>query len=364
MLRQQFDFFPIASLAEELNVKALVLREYRQLKLEEVPTPIPAPDEVLVQVQACGICGSDIHGFDGSTGRRIPPIIMGHEAAGVVTSLGTEVSRFKIGDRITFDSTISCGKCFFCRSGRINLCDARCVLGVSCGDYRRHGAFAEFVTVPERICYRIPDSLSFEHASMIEAVAVAVHAASRAAAGTGDVAVIVGAGMIGMLVIQAIRLADCSQIIAVDLNDSRLQLALAMGATCALNAHRTDVPAEVSRLTDGRGADVVLEVVGARATVKTAIACARKGGTVTLVGNLTPEVPISLQSVVTRELSIAGSCASNGEYPACLRLMENGDIQVGQLISATAALRDGAAWFERLYGGEAGLMKVIIQPNS
>ena len=115
--------------------------------------PLWAPDEVLVRVEACGICGSDVHGYDGSSGRRIPPIVMGHEAAGTVAAVGAGVRGFAAGDRVTFDSTVYCGKCAYCQRGDINLCDNRQVIGVSCGDYRRHGAFAEYVAVPQRILY-------------------------------------------------------------------------------------------------------------------------------------------------------------------------------------------------------------------
>lgn len=344
-------------------MKALLLREYRQLEVVDVPIPEPAPHDVVVQVHACGICGSDIHGFDGSTGRRIPPIIMGHEAAGVVSAVGTKVELFKSGDRVTFDSTISCGQCSYCRSGRINLCDSRCVLGVSCQEYRRDGAFAEYVAVPERVCYKLPDVLPFEHAAMIEAVAVAVHAAGRAPIGPGNTAVVIGAGMIGLLVIQAIRNKGCSSVIAVDLDDTRLAKALTLGADYGLNPNIVDVPTEVRKATTGQGADVVLEVVGAATTFQTAVACTRKGSAITLVGNLTSEVPMSLQSIVTRELTLFGSCASSGEYPTCLELMKSGKILVQPLISATASLNEGSAWFDRLYRGGMGDMKVILRPT-
>lgn len=156
-------------------MKALLLTEYKHLEVTDFAEPDVSPNDVLVQVRACGICGSDIHGYDGSSGRRIPPLVMGHEAAGVVTAVGENVTGFEPGDHVTFDSTVSCGECFFCRRGDINLCDNRMVLGVSCGEYRRHGAFAEYVSVPQHICYRLPESLPFEHAAMIEAVSVAVH---------------------------------------------------------------------------------------------------------------------------------------------------------------------------------------------
>src|SRR4051812_16049560 len=157
-------------------MKALLLKEYKQLELADLPVPPIGDEDVLVRVRACGVCGSDVHGYDGSTGRRIPPLVMGHEAAGSIERIGARVTGFAPGDRVTFDSTVSCGRCDYCRRGEINLCDNRMVLGVSCGDYRRHGAFAEFVSVPARILYPLPDALSFEHAALIEAVSVAVHA--------------------------------------------------------------------------------------------------------------------------------------------------------------------------------------------
>ena len=186
-------------------MKALLLSEYKKLNVVDMPTPEIGEDEVLVRVRACGICGSDIHGYDGSTGRRIPPLVMGHEAAGVIERAGRAVEGFAVGDRVTFDSTVSCGTCDFCRQGQINLCDNRMVLGVSCGDYRRHGAFAEYVSVPARILYKLPDTLPFERAALIEAVSIAVHAVSRHVPKPDDAVLVVGSGMIGVLVIQVLR---------------------------------------------------------------------------------------------------------------------------------------------------------------
>lgn len=343
-------------------MKALVLTQYKHFDLTDVPEPQVGPGDVLVRVRACGICGSDIHGMDGSSGRRIPPIIMGHEAAGVVAAVGEAVSGWQVGDRVTFDSTIYCGACFFCRRGAFNLCDDRRVLGVSCGEYRQDGAFAEYVVVPPRILYRLPDAISFEQAAMVEPVSIALHAVARTPVALNDTAVVVGAGMIGLLVVQALRAAGCGRIIAVDLDQSRLDLAGALGADEGLKSDAVDVVQHVLSRTGGRGADLAFEVVGIPPTVKLAVQCLRKGGALTLVGNLTPSVELLLQSVVTRELTLYGSCASNGEYPACLEMIARGAINVDALMSAVAPLTEGAAWFDRLYQGEAGLMKVILQP--
>jgi L-iditol 2-dehydrogenase len=348
---------------EEIGtVKALLLNQYKNLQLTDMPVPEIGEDDLLVQVRACGICGSDVHGYDGSTGRRIPPLVMGHEAAGVVVKTGSRVRDFREGDRVTFDSTIYCGECFFCRQGDVNLCDRREVMGVSTGEFRRHGAFAEFVAVPQRICYPLPPTLPFEHAALIEAVSVALHAVNLTPVRVGDSGVVVGSGMIGLLVIQALRLAGCTRIIAVDLDPIKLQIAEQLGADVVVDAKSQDVVSYVRDLTSGRGADVALEVVGATDPVQTSIACVRKGGAVTLVGNLSPKVELPLQSVVTRQIRLIGSCASCGEYPRSLDLVARGAIRVDPLISAVAPLEQGVQWFDRLYNHEPNLMKVVLQP--
>lgn len=343
-------------------MKALLLTEYRHLELVDLPRPDIGPRDVLVRVAACGICGSDVHGYDGSTGRRIPPLVMGHEAAGVVESVGLEVARFKSGDRVTFDSTVSCGQCDYCRAGRINLCDRREVLGVSCGDYRRYGAFAEFVAVPEQIVYALPDAVPLEHAALIEAVSVAVHAVAITPLTPGDDVVVIGAGMIGLLVIQALRHAGCGRIIAVDVVDDRLKVARSLGADLTINGANGQAAAAIVEATAGRGAAAALEVVGTTPTIATAIHGVRKGGAVTLVGNVSPTAEIPLQLVVNREITLRGSCASNGEYPECIAMLASGAIDVRPLISAYTSLADAPQWFDRLYAREPGLMKVVVQP--
>ncbi|MBN2451717.1 MAG: galactitol-1-phosphate 5-dehydrogenase [Lentisphaeria bacterium] len=343
-------------------MKALVLEEYGRLVYTDVPDPEVGPDEVLVRVRACGICGSDIHGLDGSTGRRRPPLVMGHEAAGVVEAVGAGVAEWRPGARVTFDSTVSCGECRYCREGRINLCDRRRVLGVSCEEYRRDGAFAEYVAVPQRILYRLPDGVSYIQAAMVEALSIAVHAVGRVPVRLNDTAVVLGSGMIGLLILQVARVAGCGTLVAVDVDPDRLRRACALGADVALDARSEDVPARVAEVTGGRGADLVFEAVGVPETVAAAIASVRKGGCLALVGNVTPRVDVPLQAIVTRELTLFGSCASSGEYPACLDLIGRGQLNVDALISAVAPLAEGALWFRRLYEREAGLMKVILTP--
>lgn len=344
-------------------MKALLLTAHKHLELAELPTPAPAHGEVLLRVAACGICGSDVHGYDGSTGRRIPPVVMGHEAAGCIAAVGEGVAGFAVGDRVTLDSTVFCGECAHCRRGEINLCDHRQVLGVSCGDYHRAGAFAEFVAVPARVLHHLPQALPFEEAAMLEAAAVAIHAVSLAPLVPRDTALVVGAGTIGLLCLQALRAAGCSRILIADVDSARLQLAASFGGTPIFSAD-SNTAAQVLALTHGRGADVVLEAVGLDATVSDGIESVRKGGTVVLVGNVTPEVRLPLQKVVTRQIRLQGSCASSGEYPRAIELMASGAINVKPFISAVAPLEEGPRWFERLYAREPNLLKVVLRPGS
>ncbi|MFD1141632.1 galactitol-1-phosphate 5-dehydrogenase [Larkinella insperata] len=343
-------------------MKALVLTNYKEFELQELSRPQPGPNDVLVKVQAVGICGSDVHGMDGSSGRRIPPIVMGHEASGIIVETGDAVKNWQVGDRVTFDSTVYALDDWYSRRGMYNLSDGREVLGVSTPDFRRQGAFAEFIVVPQHILYQVPDNVSFTQAALVEPVAVALHALSLTPILVNDTAVVVGAGMIGLFVIQALKLAGCGSIIAVDLDDDRLALAQQLGADVAINTSRQDVTAEVQARTHGRGADVSFEVVGIEPTVKTAIDCVRKGATVTLVGNLAQSVNIPLQAVVTRQLRLQGSCAINGEYEAALDLISSGRINVEAILSAEVPLEEGASWFQRLYDKEKGLIKVVLKP--
>ncbi len=310
---------------------------------------------------ACGICGSDVHGYDGSSGRRIPPIVMGHEAAGIVARIGEGVSGLSEGDRVTLDSTVYCGQCPNCLRGDINLCDRREVLGVSCGDYRRAGAFAEFVSVPSHIIHRLPDSLSFHEAALLEAVAVALHAVSLVPVAANGTALVVGAGTIGLLLQQALRVAGCSRVFVADPDTTRLALSQQLGATETMSGN---VVERIAQLTSGSGVDLAVEAVGKTESIATAIDSVRKGGTVVLVGNITPQITLPLQKVVSRQLRLQGSCASAGEYPKAIELLASGQIQVKPLITAVAPLAEGPRWFERLYAREPNLMKVVLTPGN
>ncbi len=344
-------------------MRALLLSAYEKLDIVDLPTPAIAPDEVLIRVAACGICGSDVHGYDGGSGRRIPPVVMGHEAAGTITAVGADVHGYQPGDRVTFDSTVYCGRCEFCLRGEVNLCDNREVLGVSCSEYRRNGAFAEYVAVPARILYRLPGGFPMQQAALLEAVSVALHGVRVSDLKGGEHALVIGAGMIGLLTAQAAREAGCASVLIADINEDRLAMAREVGIPDTLALTGDALIAEVLRRTNQRGVDVVLEAVGRAETVTAAIECVRKGGTVTLIGNIQPTVPLPLQRVVTRQIRLQGSCASAGEYDEAIAKLSSGAIKVEPLISAVSPLEDAAAWFKRLHAREPGLVKVVVAPQ-
>ena len=330
-------------------MKALVLEEYNKLVYKDVPDPVLHGDEVLVKVKACGICGSDVHGLDGSTGRRIPPMIMGHEASGVIVKTGADVKNWKSGDRVTFDSTVYPLNDWFTLEGMYNLSDNREVLGVSPGSYKRDGAFAEFIAIPQHILYKIPENVSFEQAAMVEAVAVALHSINISGIKTGDRCVVVGTGMIGTFILKLLRLSGASKIFAIDINQNRLEKAKKNGADHTFLSSEPDLVEKIALLTNDRGADISFEAVGRSESVNTSIDILRKGGTAVLVGNVSSKVDFPLQKVVTRELKVLGSCAIRGEYEVVLNLLETGKISVDDQISAVAPLSEGAIWFEKLY---------------
>ncbi len=343
-------------------MKALMLTAYDQLELLDVVEPEVGPHDVLIRVRACGICGSDVHGLDGSSGRRLPPLIMGHEAAGEIAGVGSEVTGWHAGDRVTFDSTIYCNVCDPCRAGLTNLCESRRVIGVSIPEYRAHGAFAEYIAVPEHIVYRLPDAVTYVEGAAVEPLSIAVHAVSRAPVTPDSRALVVGTGVIGLMIVQVLHARGCRTIVAVDLDERRLALAAKLGATSTIRADAPTVAEDIRAATTRDGADVAFEAVGITPTVVLAAESVRKGGTVVLVGNVAPTVQLPLQVVVTRQLSVLGSATSCGEYPECLDMIASGRVDAMALVGAVRPLAEGAEWFERIRSGNEGLIKVVLEP--
>jgi 2-desacetyl-2-hydroxyethyl bacteriochlorophyllide A dehydrogenase len=343
-------------------MKALVHTEPYKFEFKDVPQPRPGDEEILVRVKAVGICGSDVHGYTGKTGRRIPPIIMGHEASGVVEAVGKTARNVAVKDRITFDSTVYCNQCSWCRQGRVNLCDNRMVLGVSIPAFRRDGCLAEYVVMPWWITYKLPDAVSFEEAALVEPAAVSMHAARITPIDVNDVVAVIGAGPIGLFAIQAAKVKGAGRVIAFDVREERLVLARQLGADITINPSAGDVVEELKRVVGRPDVDAVLEAVGIPSAFDLAFKIIKRGGHLTLIGNVTPQLTVNWQDLIMRELNIRGSFAIAGEYRAVLDLMAQGRIQAKPLISQTRPLSEGQAAFDILHKGDPGLFKIVLHP--
>ena len=342
-------------------MKALLHTKPYYLEYTDFVDPQVRDDDVLVRVKACGICGSDVQGFTGKTGRRIPPLIMGHEAAGIIEDLGKNVRDFHKGDRVCFDSTVYCNKCPACRQGKYNRCEKRQVLGVSTPEFKRHGAFAEYVAVPWWIVAGIPDNMIFVQAALLEPVSIGMHAANRAPIATGDSVVIIGAGTIGLFVLQVCRLKG-ARIIVCDINEFRLDIARTLGADVVVNPAKVSLTETVLKGTNSRGADVVFEVVGFAQTFSDAVSVLKTGGHLVAVGNLQKMAEFNLQELVARELTFTGSYASSGEFREGIDLVASGKINVQPIISDVLPLREGPNAFDRLLKAQENLLKIVLEP--
>ena len=329
------------------------------MPLEERPDPVAGPGDVVVAIRASGICGSDVHGFIGATGRRRVGVVMGHEATGEIVEVGRDVTAARVGDRVVLRSILPCGVCDRCRHGQPNICLDRRGLGM-----HLDGAYAERVVVPEALVVPLPETLGFEEGSLVEPLAVAMHAVSITPFEPRDDVVIVGAGPIGLLTLLAARLRGAGRLIVTDRDPHRLEVARRLGADVAINVSEADPVTAVLNATDGRGADAVFEAVGIGPTVAQSLAVARPGGQVTWVGNSAPEVPLAMQELVTRELTVRGAYGSVDEFEFAVDALASGRIEPASLIERVAPLDEGEELFRELAAGSLAAVKVVLVPGA
>ncbi|MHB8624790.1 MAG: zinc-dependent alcohol dehydrogenase [Aggregatilineales bacterium] len=342
-------------------MQALVFHGERRLALEEYPIPVLQPGEVLIKVLACGICGSDLHGYLGLSARRTAhiPLIMGHEFTGYVVGLGADVSSsLAVDARVVVQPQISCGHCRACRAGKTNICPNMVILGIE-----RHGAFAEYVTAPANRVFAIPDDLDDSVAAMTETLAVEVHLFRQYAPLYARTVVVLGAGAQGLLAVQLARNAGAAQIVVSDLFDDRLELATASGATLTVRGDRDNLVQRVLDSTDGWGADLVVDAVGAPITRQQGIAMLAPDGTLALVGLGKGETTLNFLPVVNKELHLHGSyCYTDDDFVLALESLANGQINTDGIVQG-ALLRDGVNYFQRLVDNPTGLAKVVLTPH-
>ena len=343
-------------------MKAAVLKGPRDIRIEERPVPKPGAGEVLVRIRASGICGSDIHGFEGKIPERRPPgIVMGHEAAGEVADVGQRAGGFKAGDRVAINPLIPCLECYPCSRGWFHICDAMVTLGSAMRVFH-DGTMCEYVSVPYRQLHVLPPGVSQEAGAVAEPAGNATHLLDRGALELGSVIAVFGAGTIGLMVVQAARLAGARKVIAVDINPFRLGRARDFGADVAVNARERDPVAAIREASDGRGADLAVESAGFAATYRQCVESVRKRGKVIALGFMEPEVTFPMQSVIYREISIIGSTAFSYEIETVLSLFAAGKLDPMPLVTHTFPLEAAQKAFETAADPGAKAIKVLIIP--
>ena len=326
---------------------------------ENVPQPEPRAGEVLVQVRAVGICGSELSGYLGQNSLRVPPLIMGHEFAGKVVSLGNDVEALYIGDEVAVNPLVSCGRCTMCARGLENLCLERKIIGA-----HSPGAFADYVAVPAANCSVLPAGLTSVAGALAEPLACGVRAVGLAGVTAGSQVVILGAGAIGLLAIATVQAAGGKVILVAELNPNRLAAAREWGARATANAHDED-PAQMTRdLTGGLGADVVIDAVGTSTTRKTAIAALRPGGIAVFVGLHEPASMLPANHIIRSEISVVGSFAyTKADFAAALELLVTGAVTPSDQWVEVRRLSACADSFEELIDGTPTCSKIILHPS-
>ncbi len=343
------------------KMKAAVIRNNpRRIEIEQMDVPDCGKDEVLVEVRACGVCGSDVHGFlDEESKGRVDGLVMGHEPSGVVSVCGEAAQSFRPGDRVVIDPQFSCGECYACRHSWFNICEEGGIIGSGLRGFRQ-GAMAEYVVVPEKNLHRLPDGLSFEEGALIEPVANAIHAVNRANIRLGDKVAVMGAGTIGLCMLQAARLAGAETVAVIDVSDSHLKLAKELGADLLVNASECDPVETVRKHFGGIGADVTLEAVGLGETYRQAALMTRKRGTLTLFGAAKETALMHLYPFLHRELNLAGCTGFDVEVDIGLHMLEKGQMKVQSLITHRFPLEETALAIRTAVEEKDRVLKALI----
>ncbi len=337
-------------------MKASILKKPFEIAIEEVPTPVPKPDELLIQVKASAICGSDTKAYEGKHPLIRPPIILGHEFSGVIVEKGSQVDGFRVGERVVVEPSFVCGQCFFCQRMDFSLCDHLKQLG-----HQLPGSFAEYTVAKARFTYLLPNGIPFEKGALTQPLAIGIHAVRRAAIQRGQTVLILGTGTIGLLLLQ-LALRKGARVFASDVVDFKLEKAKALGARRGWNGSSPEMVKEVKAQTKGMGADVVIEAAGSSATIQQAFSAVRKGGTILLLGltgHLKEEVP--LERVTLDELNLHGSMRySMGDFPEAIDMIHRAAVDLDTLVLKRFALDETPQVFEETFRSPQEVLKSVM----
>jgi len=340
-------------------MKALVYLGNKTLSVMDVPEPVAKKGELLLKIKACGICGSDVHGWLGLTGRRIPPMVMGHEFSAEVVGLGEGCSgRFNLGDIVTVQPCISCGVCVYCLSKNNNLCPSRKLFGTM--DF--NGAFQEYLAVPEVLAFHLPSNISYSVGALTEALAVSYSGIKKAGDLSNKNVVIIGAGTIGLLALAVVKTQNPNSVIVTDLSTSRLEMAKKLGADVVLNPSNINIAKEVSSVFGDKLADVTIEAVGVGATALQSIESLAPMGKSVWIGNSAKNVEIDMQSIVTRGLCVLGSYIyTHEEFGESVQLIQELNQNLDMFISSEVSLIESPGIFEELARDTEKYLKCVVK---
>lgn len=341
-------------------MKALVWEAPRVMALRKQLRPVPADDEVLIRVAYAGICGSELSGYLGHNALRVPPLVMGHEFSGTIVELGSQVRaqfpQLHEGLAVTVNPLWYDGTCEFCQRGMTQLCVARQLIGA-----HRPGAYAEFVSVPAKLVVPLPPGMSLRTGALTEPVACGVRIGELAGRLDGEEVLVVGAGPIGLLALQALRAQGAARVFIADLDAERLAMGAALGGV-PLNPREVDVVQAVREATHRRGAAVSVDCVGSAVTRQQCVQATRSGGTVILSGLHEETSAMPAAEIIRREIVARGSFSYTREnFVEGLRRLENQEMCLDPWI-VEAPLEDGGKWFERLIKAPGNVAKVLLVP--
>jgi 2-desacetyl-2-hydroxyethyl bacteriochlorophyllide A dehydrogenase len=340
-------------------MKALVFHGKYDLRYEEVETPTPKPGEVLVKVKAVSICGSDLAGYRGGNTMRVAPLIMGHEFAGEVAALGEGVTTAKIGDKVGVYTNMFCGYCPACKAGLTNVCENRRIIGTTMAGGPYDGAMAEYLVAPEGKLLPVSGKRTYAEYALAEPLSTGLRSVRLAGDVKGKTVAVIGCGPIGLLTIMTLKHFGAKTIAAMDVVDKRLDMAKQCGATDLVNTN-DDVKTFTHNLTEGAGVDIVFDCVGAEATVNLGADIVRLGGKVIWVGLAQPKLQFDFKHAAVKELTFQSVYLYITELEEGLELIENGDIDVKQIITSEYPMSEGARIFEELVSGSPNEIKVIL----
>jgi L-iditol 2-dehydrogenase len=341
--------------------RAFYMTGINRMEMREIPMPAPGPKQVIIRMEYVGICGSDVHYLEyGRIGGFVVDgdFILGHECAGSVAQLGSDVINLKVGDRVALEPGIPCGQCFYCKTGKYNLCPD--VEFLATPPY--HGCLSDYIAYPANMCFKLPEGMSTREGALVEPLAVGMHAANQGCVSVGDTVLVLGSGCIGLVTMLACKAHGAGKVVIADVIPKRLEYARKMGAYAAIDARETDVAGYAGKLNGGVGPDVVIETAGNETTYQQTAYAVRRGGRIVLVGMPGKDIiPYDFSQIMAKEASINTVFRYRNIYPSAIEAIASGAINVNQIVTDEFDFTETDKAFEYVIRSKANVVKAVIK---